>query len=176
MNLWLRLIGVLVRAFARPACGVLDETVLHVRIWPNDLDINGHVNNGRYLTLADLARMDYVVRSGLARWAMRQRAIPVMGDVTAKYRREARLFDAIEIRTRLLGWDSKWSYLEHRFIRQSKTVAVVTARGLFRSASGPVAPAALLHAAGRYAESPDLPLAVRMWSESCDAAVPWRDE
>lgn len=176
MNLWLRLVAVLVRALARPRCGLLDESVVRVRIWPNDLDINGHVNNGRYLTLADLARLDYVVRSGLARLALRERAVPVMGDVTAKYRRELRLFEAIEIRTRLLGWDAKWSYLEHRFVRGSKTVAVVTARGVFRAAGGTIAPAGLVQAAGAPAQSPDLPPAVRMWSASCDAAVPWRDE
>lgn len=176
MNLWFRLIAVLVRAFTRPGCGLLEETVLRVRIWPNDLDINGHVNNGRYLTLADLARVDYVVRSGLARLAVRQRAIPVMGDVTAKYRREVRLMEAIEIRTRLLGWDRKWSYIEHRFVRRNKTVAVVTTRGLFRSASGTIAPAGLVEAMCGHRESPELPAAVRMWSASCDAAVAWRDE
>lgn len=178
MNLWLRLISVLIRAFARPRCGLLDETVLRVRIWPNDLDIHGHVNNGRYLTLADLARLDFAIRTRLALLAIRSRAVPVMGDVTAKYRREARLFDTVEIRTRLLGWDSNWSYLEHRLLRGDKVVAVITARGVFRTArgAGAIPPAGLVQAAGGPADSPELPPAIRMWSASCDAAMPWCDD
>ena len=29
---------------------MLDTSAVHMRVWPNDLDINFHVNNGRYLT------------------------------------------------------------------------------------------------------------------------------
>ena len=43
---------------------------LTFRVWPTDLDVFRHVNNGRYLSFMDLGRTDLIVRSGLWR-AMR---------------------------------------------------------------------------------------------------------
>ena len=37
------------------------------RVWFNDLDINFHMNNGRYMTICDLTRVDLFVRSGLGK-------------------------------------------------------------------------------------------------------------
>lgn len=42
----------------------LDTSVLKMRTWPGDLDINFHMNNGRYLTLMDLGRFNLTIRSG----------------------------------------------------------------------------------------------------------------
>ena len=55
MNLWLRLIKVVLRALFARRIGILDTSRITLRVWPNDLDFNGHVNNGRFLTLADHA-------------------------------------------------------------------------------------------------------------------------
>ena len=33
-----------------------------MRVWPNDLDTNAHMNNGRYLTLMDLGRFDLMTQ------------------------------------------------------------------------------------------------------------------
>lgn len=52
MNLWLRLIRVWLAARRRPSLGVEDVSVIRVRVWPHDLDLWGHVNGGRYLTLS----------------------------------------------------------------------------------------------------------------------------
>ena len=54
MNLILRMIKVLVAALFGQRLGVLDSSILTFRVWPNDLDINLHMNNGRYLTIMDL--------------------------------------------------------------------------------------------------------------------------
>jgi hypothetical protein len=51
MNLILRMIKVLVAALFGQPLGILDSSVLTFRVWPNDLDINLHMNNGRYLTI-----------------------------------------------------------------------------------------------------------------------------
>ena len=32
-----------------PPLGVLDEDTLRMRVWPNDIDLNMHLNNARYL-------------------------------------------------------------------------------------------------------------------------------
>jgi acyl-ACP thioesterase len=55
MNLYLRLLWTLLRAPFKPRIVLGDTIELKLRVWPNDLDVNGHMNNGRYMTITDLA-------------------------------------------------------------------------------------------------------------------------
>ncbi|MBD9427729.1 thioesterase family protein [Pseudomonas sp. PDM15] len=168
MNLWFRLIWMLLhRSWRRPVPG-LATTVVRLRVWPLDLDFNRHVTNGRYFTLADVGRMDYVLRSGAYRVALRQRALPIVGDVWGKFRRELRLFEAFEIHTRMLGWDAKWSFVEHRFVKDGRVLGVVVMRGLFRGPKGNVSPAEFARELGLAEQSPQLPGWLSDWSSSCD--------
>ena len=71
MNLWFRLLLMLLRRPWRKPAQALSTTVVRMRVWPLDLDFNRHVTNGRSFTLADVGRMDYVLRSGAFRVAHR---------------------------------------------------------------------------------------------------------
>lgn len=177
MNLWFRLFWMLVTLRRRGKAAPFDTTVLPMRVLPNDLDFNGHMTNGRYFTVADVGRMDYVLRTGTLKVAMRERAMPIVGDATARFRRELRLFEAYELHTRLLGWDDKWTFMEHRFVCKGRVAGVVVMRGLFRAAGGPVVPAVFAQALGMEGPSPTLPESVVGWSRSCDQlADTLRDE
>ena len=50
----LRLWWTLAAARLKPRLGLLDECVTPLRVWPNDLDINLHLTNNRYLRAMDL--------------------------------------------------------------------------------------------------------------------------
>ncbi|MBS4046674.1 MAG: thioesterase family protein [Alphaproteobacteria bacterium] len=169
MNLWLRLIWMLLTVWRRRQVSILGASSLSMRVMPNDLDFNGHVNNGRFLTLADVGRMDFVLRSGAAKAAFRMRALPIVGDSLAKFRRDLKLFERYELQTRLLGWDDKWTFMEHRFLRHGRVLGVVVIRGLFKGPQGPITPAAFLAAMDLRPEAPALPDWVLDWSRSCDA-------
>jgi acyl-CoA thioesterase FadM len=163
MSPWLRLLRVVLLRDRRRV-DVLATTRVRLRVWPNDLDFNRHVNNGRYLSLADLGRIDWFLRTGLLQLALRQGAFPVVGDAIAKFRRDLRVFQSFEICSRIVGWDERWGFLEHRFLRGGRVVAVVAVRGMFRGANGPVPPSAFLVALGAPRESPPLPEWLRSWS------------
>lgn len=169
MNLWLRLILMLLTVWRRRRVSILEASSLRMTVMPNDLDFNGHVNNGRFLTLADVGRMDFVLRSGAARVAFRMRALPIVGDSLAKFRRDLKLFERFEIQTRLLGWDDKWTFMEHRFLRHGRVLGVVVIRGLFKGPQGPIRPDDFVVAMGLAAAPPVLPGWVSDWSRSCDA-------
>lgn len=168
MNLWFRLLLMLFRRPWRKHTAPLGTTVVRMRVWPLDLDLNRHVTNGRYFTLADVGRMDYVLRSGAYKVALRNRAVPIVGDVWGKFRRELKLFEAFEVHTRMLGWDEKWTFMEHRFISRGRVVGVVIMRGLFRSAKGTLAPTEFVRELGLAEQSPALPDWLAAWSQSCD--------
>jgi len=86
----------------------------------------------------------------------------------AKFRRELKLFERFEIHTRMLGWDAKWSFVEHRFVKDKRVIAVVVMRGLFRGRKGVVAPGEFARELGLDEQSPPLPQWLREWSASCD--------
>lgn len=63
MDLYLRFLFVIVTALRRStiATDSLSNEV-SIIVLPNDLDINLHMNNGRYLTVCDSNRVDFFVR------------------------------------------------------------------------------------------------------------------
>jgi len=49
VNLYLRLLLTIFKALWAPRIKPGDSIELRLRVLPNDLDLNGHMNNGRYL-------------------------------------------------------------------------------------------------------------------------------
>src|SRR5271166_5807719 len=94
---WLRLIRVCFGLLAASKVDLLAVTRISLRVWPNDLDVNLHVNNGRYLALADIGRIHWFVRTGALAVARQHNAFPVVGDAIAKFRRDLRAFEKFEI-------------------------------------------------------------------------------
>lgn len=173
MNLLLRLLWTFLASRFRPRLELLEDSVLNFRVLPNDLDLNVHMNNGRYLSLMDLGRMDMTLRTGLGRAMVKGRWKPLVGAVTMRYRRGLEPFEAYELHTRLLGWDAKWFYLEQRFMKGGDVAAEGVVRALFRGPKGNVATADVAAVLGLSPESPGLPESLSAWIESLDRrAVP----
>jgi len=117
MNLWFRLLVYLLcspfRASLEAPFGV---SRLSMRVWPNDLDVNLHMNNGRYLTVMDIGRLDLIMRMGLMRAARRHRWMPVLSASKVRFRRELRLFQKFTLETRILWWARTHFVMEHRVV------------------------------------------------------------
>jgi acyl-CoA thioesterase FadM len=139
-----------------------------MRVWPNDLDANRHVNNGRYLALADIGRIHWFLHTGALAVARRHRAFPVIGDAIAKFRRDLRLFQSFELQTRLVGWDPKWAFMEHRFLRAGRVLGVVAIRGVFKGPKGPLEPQEIAADLSHSSVSPALPSWVTRFDQAAD--------
>ncbi len=149
---------------ARPPLAPLEASRLRFRVWPNDLDINVHMNNGRYLGAMDLGRLDLAFRTGLGQLMLRNGWKPLVGGLTMRYRKSLRLFEAYELHTRMLGWDAKWCFLEQRFLKDGELIAEGVVRLLFRGREGNIPSADLLRRIGYDGPSPELPEAVHRWA------------
>ena len=57
---------------------MFDESRLTFRVLPNDLDLNLHMNNGRYLTFMDLGRVHLLAQNGLLAHIRRACWMPVL--------------------------------------------------------------------------------------------------
>lgn len=162
MNLYLRLIRVVVAALFGRRLTLLDDSVVRLRVWPNDLDFNLHMNNGRYLTVMDLGRTDLMLRVGLFGLLWRRRWAPVLGGATIRYRRSLAAFAGYRLRSRLLGWDEKWLYLDQSFEDATGAVAAhAVVKAVFRRRGGTVPTAEIAAAFGWTGPSPALPAYVQ---------------
>lgn len=168
MNLFIRLLKVLCLGLLRPGrIALFGQSILHFRVWPNDLDTNLHMNNGRYMTLLDLGRFDLLMRMGLFRIGLRKRWAPVLGAATIRYRRSLKLWDRFTLKTRLIGWDETWIYIEQMIEAEGKLVTLAYLRGVFTGPGGKVPIPEMLAAIGMEGKpSPALPAGVLQWLEA----------
>ncbi|GKY88831.1 acyl-CoA thioesterase [Sinisalibacter aestuarii] len=140
--------------------------------WPWDLDLWLELNNGRTLTLFDLGRIPLGRRTGLVR-AIRANGwgLTVAG-VSMRYRRRIRVFDRIEMRSRTIGWDNRFLYLEQSMWKKGEA----TTHGLYRvavtSREGIVPPPKVAEQMGHGPASPPLPDWVQHWI-TAEAERPW---
>ncbi|WP_366656074.1 thioesterase family protein [Fodinicurvata sp. EGI_FJ10296] len=164
----MRLLRVLVAAFlGRPVRDVMAERQLTFRCWPHDLDGNFHMNNGRFLTLMDLGRLDLVVRAGFTGSMRKNGWMAVIGGAMIRYRRSIAPFERFHLTSRLIGWDDRWFYIRQRFERADGTlIAVALVRGAYRTRDGAVSVPTVMQALGLPAESPALPEAVGHFAAS----------
>lgn len=168
MNLFLRLLLLSILSRFRSRISLFDECATPFRVAPTDLDVLRHVNNGVYFSLQDLARTDFIIRAGFAALLKRNGWYPVIVAETLRFRKSLELFDAFEIRTKILAWDDKTFFLEHRFFRGPEMVAQGFVRARFlKKEGGTVAPATLLDAVGHGGTtSPPMPESLHQWAAS----------
>ena len=166
MNLIFRLLLVALSSFRRPRLGPWDESVLRFRVLPTDLDLNFHMNNGRYLTVMDLGRVDLLLRVGVVR-AMRQlRWRGVVASEMVRFRRPLNVFERYELRTRLLCWDERWFFMDHRFTRRGELMAWGLVKIQFAGPEGRLRPQQVVDATPHPVPSPPIPSAVLEWQDA----------
>jgi acyl-CoA thioesterase FadM len=134
MNLWFRLIWYLLAVKFRPPIVPTDGfSELRLRVWPTDLDLSLHLNNGRYLTIMDLGRFDFMVRTGLWRPLLRHRWTPIASTIMIRFRREMRAFQRFRLETRIVGWAEASVVMEQLFIfEDGPHDGQVAARAMFK--------------------------------------------
>ncbi|NEX61204.1 acyl-CoA thioesterase [Noviherbaspirillum galbum] len=120
------------------------ESRLRLLTLPNDLDINMHMNNGRYLTICDLNRVDLFIRTGLAKVMVKKGWMPIIADHTMTYKKPLKLFERFHVSLTLTHWDEKFFYMTHTFMAGDRLVAVGTSKGVVRGKGGVVAPGEVL--------------------------------
>jgi acyl-CoA thioesterase FadM len=134
IKLFGRMIPAAARGLTQPRIIASKPVSSRFRVLPHDIDINLHLNNGRYLQIIDVNRMEFLLRIGVVKIVLDFRWKPILGSTTIQFRRELRLWEQAIATTRLVGWDSRWVYLEHRIeTLDGQPVAIAMAKAGFRS-------------------------------------------
>lgn len=164
MNLYLRLLKLLLLLPFVRRRPLFDASRMRFRVWPNDCDINLHLNNGRYLTFMDLGRMHLVAQIGLLGPMWRQRWAPVLSAAEISFIRPLPPLRQFELVSRLLTWDDKYFYMEQRFLAGGRLCAVALVKGLFLQRRERVDSKTVLAALGLETPAPAMPQIVRHWN------------
>lgn len=148
-----------------PPLGVLDEDRLSMRVWPNDIDFNLHLNNARYLSMMDYGRMHLLARTRILDYVLRSRWTPLVGAVWMTYRRSLPLFARFTLSSRTVCWDERWFYMEQTFTGSEGLAAVGWVKGLLRGSSGTLEPQKIIETVSPGVLSPPMPEAIATWNE-----------
>lgn len=167
MNLFIRLILVSILARFRTKVSVLGPCLTPFRCSPTDLDVLRHMNNGVYLSIMDLARVDLMIRAGLWTDLNKNGMYPVVVAETIRFRKSLKLFDRFYIETSVLGWDDKAFILQQRFLRGGDSIADAVVRARFlRKSGGSVTPKEILSLSKVEIDSPSLPEHIKIWNQN----------
>ena len=138
MNLYLRLLWTVLRVkFMQPIS--MDEALVRTfKVLPNDLDINGHMNNGRYLTLLDLMIVEFFARTGFLKVLLKHGWRPMSGGAVITYRKGLKPFQTYQIRYSYAASNDIWNFMRFEFVTMEGDVcaagymkgAAVSKRGL----------------------------------------------
>ena len=163
----LRYAKVFLRLGRRPAVDLRDGSTISFRVWPNDLDLNGHLTNSRYFALMDAARYDMVIRSGSWKAWKDHGWFPVVASQRIRFRRSLRPWTRYLIRTRILGTDDKNLYIGQTFedAKGTTVYAEATIRAAILSKGPRPTMEQLMDASGWTGPPPQLPERIRKWVE-----------
>lgn len=160
-----------------PRLGFADVSRSHFRVWPTDLDMLGHMNNGKYLSIMDVARFDLIKRNGTWELFTRERWYPVVVAQMITYRKSLNPWKKFTIESCILGFDDQAVYLEQRFTRPAGpgsvspgspeiyARAIVRAR-ILRRAGGVVSVSELIEKTGADPTELQLPEDIRAWGHA----------
>lgn len=133
MYVWARFARMALTAKSRGAYRVGDESRLTFRCLPTDIDFNIHLNNARYMMLADLGRLDIFNRAGVVSLVRKRGWAMVLGGLQAVYMREIKLWRRFEVVSSIDAWDGPQVLGAHRFVLENgETAALVkTTAGVY---------------------------------------------
>jgi acyl-CoA thioesterase FadM len=116
MYVWGRMARTMATASSRGPYLVGNESRLAFRCLPIDIDFNLHLNNARYMMLADLGRIDIFLRIGLIALARKKDWAPMIGGLQVAYVREIRLWRRFEVASSIETWEGTSVIGRHRFV------------------------------------------------------------
>lgn len=164
MNLYLRLLALVVQILLDRKPAARNESCLQFRVLPLDCDVNLHMNNGRYLTFMDLGRVHLLHNLRALGPILKRRWSPVLGAADMSYVRPLRPFQKFKLMTRIVYWDAKYFYIEQRFETNGKLYASAMIRGLFLTGSQKVSTEAVLALSPAGLSRGEMPELIKCWN------------
>jgi len=132
MNLYFRLLILFIKSRWKPALDLMDKSILKFYVLPNDLDINMHMNNGRFNSIMDLGRVDILLRTGLLKIIHKKKWFGIVGSIHTRFKRPLKPFQAYELHSQIIYWDEKWTWVDQKMYSNGKLISSALVQTLIR--------------------------------------------
>ena len=166
MNLYFRLLITIIRSCFEAPMSTRKSCTQWFRVLPTDIDAFGHMNNGRYLQIMDVARLRWLIRTGTTAAIRRNRWTVALGGNMTRFRRPLKAFTRYRVVSRLACWSERWFFLEHVFYdREGRRLATGLSRAAFRGAGNWISTAEVMDNVDPGVTSPAIPPHVADWLE-----------
>lgn len=165
-RLFLVCFGILFRA--KPS-KQLHTAALHFRVWPHDIDINGHLTASRYFSFGDLGRLNWMIQNNVFKDFVNLRFRGVVNAQEMTYIREFKPFARVELQVDLAAWDDKYTYFEQRYYHKGKLFSVGHARVCLLKGRKVFPPKQFIALYGREAPNVNETPAVAAWKQTLNA-------
>lgn len=164
MNLYIRVLYLLVRLkFFKCLHDPMGTSLHSIRVWPNDLDFNLHVNNGRVLTMLDLGRFKLLHDTQLLKPTLKRRWLPVLGSAKVHFLKPLTLWKKLDIHTKVIYWDEKWVYLEQNIYIKERLHVTAMLKAAFLGPEGRIYPQQIIDLMPNPPEQPQIPRKLHAW-------------
>ena len=110
-------------------------------------------------------RIDFMLRIGFIRFLRNRRWSTLLGSTIVRFRKPLRRFQKFRVRARLVYWDDRWVYLEHRLERGDQFVASGLAKNAILGPEGRLSPGAVFAAFGYPMAVPKAPSMIEVLEE-----------
>lgn len=165
MNLLWRFLWTWIFSRYRSPLTFFDVSQLSLHVLPTDCDLLWHMNNGRYFSLLDLGRIDYMQRTKLLPRLSAAGIYPVVASEMIRFRKSLKLFKQFDINTQIIGWDNKFFYLKQICKSEGEVCALALIKTCFlKKQTGVLMPNNVLATLGMDNKSPELPHWINDWN------------
>ena len=119
----------------------MKEHRLTYRCVPTDIDPYMHMTNGRYPQIMDMGRFEFLIRSGIYDRMLKENFALVVGTISIRFRKEIKLWAKFDVSARVITWDDRWTYFEHKLYLGSEVACVAIAKIAWTDKNGRLPPA-----------------------------------
>lgn len=162
----------MLRARRMPPLAIGETHVTPIRCLPWDIDFQLEMNNGRILTLFDIGRVPMFARLGVLEEMKRRKWFGTIAGSSVRYRRRITLWQKLELRSRVIGADERFTYIEQGLWRDGECCAHAVLRAAITTGRGIIPSSEVIAALGFAPEDMALPAWVQAW-DSAETERPW---
>ncbi|XP_014252735.1 protein THEM6 [Cimex lectularius] len=115
---------------------VTDTLTLYGFCFTQDLDlVFKHMNNARFVRDLDFARFHFYDRTGLYEEMVKRKTDALQAATNIRYRKVIPIFTFYRIETKMIYWEDRSVYLEHKFVTNDDFIrAIVLSKATMKEA------------------------------------------
>ena len=168
MTLYLRLLIILIKILFAPKKQPMEKSVVNFRVLPTDCDLNFHMTTPRYPAFMDAASIHLFGQMEILDKLLKRRCFPINNAIHVTYIRSIKPFEKFTVVSRMVTWDDKYWYKEHRFEVDGDLRAYGIARGVVICRGTVASTSDVVALTGEDLIPPPFPEKILKWKEFLD--------